>query len=93
MIAAFIREFVFPLLIFLLLRSLLVSLFSRRRRPPTRAAAPPTTPPAVPGGTLHKDPVCGTYVSGDSALTLKINGEMLYFCSRECLDKYHGVRK
>ena len=91
MISAFLRELVLPLLFFLFLRSLLVRLFSSRRKPVRRPAANQApSPPQRTGGTLYKDPVCGTYVSGDSAVTLTLNGETLYFCSRECWDKYHA---
>lgn len=90
MISAFLREFVIPLLLFLFLRSLLVNAFSRRRRPDPRPANPPPPTSTVSGGKLYKDPVCGTYVSSDSAVMLTINGEKLYFCSRECWDKYHA---
>jgi YHS domain-containing protein len=89
MISGFLREFVIPLLFFLLLRSLLRGMFSRRR--PASGSAPPSRPPATPsGGTLHKDPICGTYVSADSAIALTVKGEPVYFCSRECRDKYHA---
>jgi YHS domain-containing protein len=40
------------------------------------------------GGELKKDPVCGTYVSPAASITRTVNGEVLYFCSRECSDKY-----
>ncbi len=90
MISAFLREFVVPLLLFLLLRSLLVSAFSRRRRPVSKSTNAPPPPAAVPGGKLYKDPVCGTYVSIDSAITFTIKGEKVYFCSRECWDKFHA---
>jgi YHS domain-containing protein len=89
MISAFIREFVLPLIFFLFLRSLLSGFFSGRRSPSrTPNATPP--PPAASGGKLYKDPVCGTYVSGDSAITLTMNGRTMYFCSRECWDKYRA---
>jgi len=90
MISAFIREFVIPLLLFLFLRSVVRSFFTGSRRSPTRNAPSPPAP-VRPGGALHKDPVCGTYVSSDSAVTLTLNGETLYFCSRECWDKYHAT--
>ncbi len=90
MISAFLREFVIPLLLFLLLRSLLSGLFSRRRRPASRNTQPAGQPSAPSGGTLHKDPICGTYVSADSAITVTVKGERVYFCSRECWDKYHA---
>jgi YHS domain-containing protein len=35
-----------------------------------------------------QDPVCGVYVSAEEATVGRLNGEKIYFCSRECLDKY-----
>ena len=89
MISAFIRDFVLPLVFFLFLRQLLGGLFSGRR-PRSRVPEPAPPPPATSGGKLFKDPVCGTYVSGDSAITLTLNGRTMYFCSRECWDKYRA---
>jgi YHS domain-containing protein len=89
MISALIREFLIPLLLFLFVRAVLRNLFAGARRSaprPSPSATPP--PPAHAGGVLHKDPVCGTYVSSDSAITGGINGQTLYFCSQECKDKY-----
>jgi YHS domain-containing protein len=90
MFSAFIREFLLPLLFFLFLRSILRSFFAgfRRSAPPARSSPPP---PAVrAGGTLHKDPVCGTYVSSDSAIAQNEAGVTVYFCSPECRDKYRA---
>ncbi len=39
-------------------------------------------------GELRKDPVCGTYISTDTAVTKKVNGEVIYFCSAACRDKH-----
>lgn len=36
----------------------------------------------------YRDPVCGVYVSADDATVGRLEGEKIYFCSRECLDKY-----
>ena len=91
MISALIREFVIPLLLFLFLRSLLRSVFAGFRRSASRSAtAPPPPPPARAGGVLHKDPVCGTYVSSDSGIAQTVDGELVYFCSRECRDRYRA---
>jgi len=49
-------------------------------RPPRR-----TSQPAVP---LVKDPVCGTYVVRDRAVTTSSGGETLYFCSERCRDEW-----
>lgn len=35
-----------------------------------------------------QDPVCGVYVSAEDATVGRLEGEKIYFCSRECLDKY-----
>lgn len=43
-------------------------------------------PPAV--GTLHKDPVCGIYVPESVSVKLKSGGDIVHFCSDECLRKY-----
>jgi YHS domain-containing protein len=91
MISALIREFVIPLLLFLFLRSLLRSVFAGFRRSASRpSTAPPPPPPARAGGVLHKDPVCGTYVSSDSGIAQTVDGELVYFCSPECRDKYRA---
>jgi len=39
-------------------------------------------------GELRKDPVCGTFVSTATALQTKAGGEMYYFCSTTCRDKF-----
>jgi YHS domain-containing protein len=50
----------------------------------------PTAPPRAPieATTLHKDPVCGTYVSESLAVTLRDGKETVWFCSTACCDKY-----
>jgi YHS domain-containing protein len=40
---------------------------------------------------LVRDPVCGTYVSPGSALSLTAKGSTHYFCSEECRAKYHAA--
>jgi YHS domain-containing protein len=42
------------------------------------------------GGELKKDPVCGTYVSTTASIARTVKGEVFYFCSKECSDKYCG---
>jgi len=56
---------------------------------PSKQRAPMAPPPAPAGSTmLHKDPVCGTYVSEAVAVTLREDGQTLYFCSDACRDKH-----
>lgn len=37
---------------------------------------------------LVEDPVCGNLVPKQQAIELEDNGEIIYFCSKECCDKY-----
>jgi len=77
-----------PLLLLLLVRSLLRSLFAGFRSS-TQSAPRREAPPAVPtGGELRRDPVCGTCGSTVSCLTRTGKGQLVYFCSKECRDKY-----
>jgi YHS domain-containing protein len=39
-------------------------------------------------GELKKDPTCGTYISAATSIQEKVGGETLYFCSKQCRDKY-----
>ena len=39
-------------------------------------------------GELRKDPVCGTFVSTSTAVRKTAGGEMYYFCSADCRDKF-----
>lgn len=53
------------------------------------AAGPkPKRGPAAAGGQLHRDPVCGTYVSEAVAVQETVQGQVVYFCSQECADKH-----
>jgi YHS domain-containing protein len=45
------------------------------------------------GGSLVRDPQCGTYVPPARALTLSSRGQVLHFCSDRCRDAWtssHG---
>ena len=45
------------------------------------------------GGSLVRDPHCGTYVPPARALTLSSRGQVLHFCSDRCRDAWtssHG---
>ncbi len=49
----------------------------------------PASHPSVPaGGELKKDPVCGTFISTATAIQKRSGGEVYYFCSNECRDKF-----
>jgi YHS domain-containing protein len=86
MIRAFFVELVFPILLFLFVRSLLGNFITRFRNPPV--ARPPAEPALREGGELKKDPVCGTYVSTAASLTRTVDGQIVYFCSKACRDRF-----
>jgi YHS domain-containing protein len=89
MFRTLITEFVFPLLLFLLVRSMLKGMFSSSSsssNAPQRSERPTVEVPT--GGELKKDPVCGTYVSTSGSLSRRVGGEMVYFCSAECREKF-----
>ena len=89
MIRFFIIRFLFPLLVLFLIRAILRSIFASVRSYGSSQARPQQQQPTVSaGGELKKDPVCGTYVSTSGSLTRSVNGEMVYFCSAQCRDKY-----
>jgi YHS domain-containing protein len=39
-------------------------------------------------GELHKDPVCGTYVSESSNFRRQLSGKTVYYCSDACRQKH-----
>jgi hypothetical protein len=47
---------------------------------------------AVPGRGVQmvRDPVCGTFVLPDRALTLGDGRQRIFFCSATCRDKYRA---
>ena len=88
----FIR-FLLPLFAFLIVRSVLKTIaktFSRVMNTPDPAEQPRAAN-FPSGGELKKDPVCGTYVSQNAAVTKKFGGELVHFCSVECRDKYRAT--
>ena len=80
---------VVPLLVLWFVRGLLKTLFASVHSSVTQA--PKQAPGFQSGGELKKDPVCGTYVSADAAVTKNVRGELLHFCSTDCRDKYRGT--
>ena len=88
MIRLFFRFIILPVLLFWLVRALLRSVVEgfRSTLGPRSAASQPSSVRSA--GELKKDPVCGTYVSPAASITRTVNGEVFYFCSQECSDKY-----
>src|SRR5271154_3912330 len=48
----------------------------------------PRRPEAPAGGELKKDPVCGTFIATATSLHKSVRGEVYYFCSVDCRDKF-----
>lgn len=55
-----------------------------------KAEGPAAQPPPRAGGQLVRDPVCGAFVSKESATAKVVRGETVCFCSEKCRDKYTG---
>jgi YHS domain-containing protein len=85
-------EILLPLLLFLLVRSIFKSIFQTSKDVSRQASPAPSAqgPTVIAGGELKKDPVCGTYVSTSLAITRNVKGEVVYFCSNECRNKFVG---
>jgi YHS domain-containing protein len=85
----FVRVLV-PLLVLWVVRGLFRSLFGGGNAPVVASPRKPA-PTVSTGGELKKDPVCGTYVSADTSVTRRINGQTVHFCSPDCRDKYRAA--
>ena len=55
-----------------------------------QAGAGPRVAPLPKAEALKKDPVCGTFIAASSAVQKTIGGQIYYFCSAECRDKFRG---
>lgn len=53
--------------------------------------AKPTGRRSTRTGKLFRDPVCGMYVTAEGSPTARRNGETVYFCSEDCLNKFRSV--
>jgi YHS domain-containing protein len=84
----FLYELLFPVLIFLALRGIFRQFMGGYRASRSSPSTDSRPASAVTAGELKKDPVCGTYVSTAGSLTQMVNGSPIYFCSKECRDKY-----
>jgi YHS domain-containing protein len=81
------------LILFLVARTVVTSISRFFRSMSSPSTAPPA--PRAPGelrsaGELRKDPVCETYISVPSPWAKIVKGETVYFCSRECKDRFKG---
>jgi YHS domain-containing protein len=56
---------------------------------------PPPRPSAAAAhsGEMVRDPVCGMFVSTELTQKLRLGGDTIHFCSRECMEKYREEAK
>jgi uncharacterized protein len=50
----------------------------------------PRSPSPQHGAQMVRDPVCGTFVLPDRAVTLDVGSHRVCFCSPACRDKYRA---
>ena len=78
-----------------LFRSFLARLFSpsSRNRSSKKSVYPGKSRSTI-AGKMVKDPQCGMYVDASLAITTRVNGQDLYFCSADCREGFiAGIRK
>jgi len=79
-----IRVIILTILIYTLFRLLI----GAGRRNSTGKTFPPGEGKDQAQDVLMEDPVCHTLIPARNAVTMKIEGKNLYFCSQNCRDRY-----
>jgi uncharacterized protein len=80
-------QFLFDVLVAIVIIRLISRLLFRSRSAARRGTAPPQTPERS-GGTLVRDPQCGTYIPEARAIQARTGNSVLFFCSPACRDAY-----
>ena len=75
------------------IRSLVTRVFSPSLRMHSRPRAGSDRTRGAVTGQMIKDPQCGMYVATDLAITTRVKGKTLHFCSKECRDNFINERK
>ena len=73
------------LIVFRALRSLWGGILEGLNQPARSGGGVPSR-----GVAMVRDPVCGTFVVPERALSLSVGREVLYFCSARCRDEYRN---
>ncbi len=92
-----ILEMLIPILVLLVARAMFGSVmkgfgaaasgaFQQQQQPRPGQADPPKETSRA--GELHKDPVCGTYVSESTSFRRQLSGKTVYYCSDACRQKH-----
>ena len=78
-------------------RSFLARLFSpsySSRNQSSKERVYPGKSRSTIAGKMVKDPQCGMYVDVSLAITTRVNGQELYFCSADCREGFiAGIKK
>jgi uncharacterized protein len=82
-------RFVFYIVLLILLARALARLWGGIQEGLTGGQTTGTKMPQQ-GVQMVRDPVCGTFIVPDRALTLSVGRQQLYFCSTGCRDKYRA---
>jgi YHS domain-containing protein len=82
-----ILRFLFWVVVAVWLGRKLVRLFAPAEPRGVRPASPLVSKP------LYRDPWCGTHVSAEIAHRLEQGGQVLYFCSAECRERYQASER
>ncbi len=75
------------------IRSLVTRVFSPLLKVHSRPRAGSGRTRGTVAGQMIKDPQCGMYVATDLAMTTRVKGKTLHFCSEECRDNFINERK
>jgi hypothetical protein len=76
------------LVLFLVVRLIVRGMYSMVGRRQTSRQKSSSRVPERAGGTLVRDPQCGTYVPESRALVLGRGPDALHFCSTRCRDAW-----
>ena len=90
-------SWIIRILLFLVLvsviRSLLTRVFSPTLKTHYRPHVGSDRGRKTVSGQMIKDPQCGMYVAADLAITKRLKGKTLHFCSEECGENFINQRK
>jgi YHS domain-containing protein len=73
--------------------SLLRRLVNSMAVPPEKSHQPVDVPSDAVTRKLVRDPVCGMHLAAGLAITERQGGEVFYFCSEQCREKFAGTPK
>ena len=91
-----ILRFLYFILLIFLIRAAIRALFpgtSKKKSAPASPGDSPHRSSPIISGHMEKDPVCGVYIDKQTAFHMERQGQVFYFCSRECQSKFQNMGK